>query len=399
MKPLSSHPIISVIIPTYNRPKFLRVALGSLLAQTYPHIEIIVVKNGSPHESETSQYLNDVASGDNRVRVIEYAERQWSPDDPLKFLDRMNEAMVQVATGELVFPLADDDFLAEDYFDKMVALFRENPHCTTAAGLQVEVDALGHVSDGAVAASFARNKRPRYMPGHQMVMDWCLSQTPTMLYCSTWLFTIRRDDYIRLGGITRGEHYSSLCGVVPFGITGFDETAFFYHRQHAEQQNKELIESGDDCGHYAVQFFRTMKVEERWTEWFGADCATTVIPAVVARIYGKMMTHAEMLYRHGSLDAAARQFELCLTVEPDAVDVHRRLGDIRLRKWWVKEAAQHYRRCGVGDSAARLWLMIAMRFVHIAASALRATRAVRVPGSTAKRLFRLIPGGSAAKPA
>lgn len=42
-----AQPVVSVIIPTYNRADLLREALASVLAQQYPHQEVIVVDDGS----------------------------------------------------------------------------------------------------------------------------------------------------------------------------------------------------------------------------------------------------------------------------------------------------------------------------------------------------------------
>ena len=48
----SDNPLISVIIPTYNRAKFLINALKSVLDQTYKNHEIIIVDDGSTDDSK-----------------------------------------------------------------------------------------------------------------------------------------------------------------------------------------------------------------------------------------------------------------------------------------------------------------------------------------------------------
>lgn len=47
------NPLVSIVIPVYNGSNYLREALGSALSQTYKHLEIIVVNDGSQDDTES----------------------------------------------------------------------------------------------------------------------------------------------------------------------------------------------------------------------------------------------------------------------------------------------------------------------------------------------------------
>lgn len=66
------NPLISVIIPTYNREKSLGKAIQSVLDQTYSNIELIVVDDGSV--DKTDELLGQLA--DKRLRVIRHKENK-----------------------------------------------------------------------------------------------------------------------------------------------------------------------------------------------------------------------------------------------------------------------------------------------------------------------------------
>lgn len=60
--------MISVIIPVYNAHKYIKKCIESIIYQNYTDIEIIIVNDGSTDNS--LQIINDFATKDNRIRVI-----------------------------------------------------------------------------------------------------------------------------------------------------------------------------------------------------------------------------------------------------------------------------------------------------------------------------------------
>lgn len=91
-------PLISVIIPVLNRVSLLEKALCSVLNQSYPNVEIIVVDGGS-----TDGTLSILQEYDERVDL-------WFSDTDAGVYDAMNKG-VEHATGDWIMFLGSDDFL------------------------------------------------------------------------------------------------------------------------------------------------------------------------------------------------------------------------------------------------------------------------------------------------
>lgn len=68
MENLKDKTLVSVIVPIYNAEKYLTACVDALLAQTYTHIEILLVDDGSEDRSGT--LCDEYAQRDSRVRVL-----------------------------------------------------------------------------------------------------------------------------------------------------------------------------------------------------------------------------------------------------------------------------------------------------------------------------------------
>lgn len=102
---------VSIIIPCYNHAEYLGEAIESSLAQTYPHLEVIVVDDGSTDDTAA------VAAA-YPVRLIRTNNRGPS--------SARNTAIMN-AGGEAILPLDADDTLHPDYLKHTVGPLAEDP--------------------------------------------------------------------------------------------------------------------------------------------------------------------------------------------------------------------------------------------------------------------------------
>jgi glycosyltransferase involved in cell wall biosynthesis len=122
---MADWPLVSVVIPTHNRTDLLMSrSLPSVLNQTYPNLEVLVVGDGT--EPQTGKALRALA--DPRVR-FKNLPRQVLPDDPgqrwcVIGLEARNWGHDN-AQGEFIAGLDDDDeflpFMIQTLFDELCA--------------------------------------------------------------------------------------------------------------------------------------------------------------------------------------------------------------------------------------------------------------------------------------
>ena len=103
---------ISTIIPTYNNASFLKEAIDSVLAQTHPAHEIIVVDDGS---------TDDTGAVVQAYPQVKYIKKENGGPNSAR-----NAGLAQ-ATGELVAFLDADDRWEPVKLEKQIQLFEQNP--------------------------------------------------------------------------------------------------------------------------------------------------------------------------------------------------------------------------------------------------------------------------------
>ncbi len=117
-------PKASIIIATYNRPKELAVAIGSILDQTVKPLEIIVVDDGAlPDPPLQSEALK---------KGIRYTYIRKSPDN--RGLTRSRNIGIDAACGDILFFLDDDIQLFTDFLETSLTCYHNHPHIDGMGG-------------------------------------------------------------------------------------------------------------------------------------------------------------------------------------------------------------------------------------------------------------------------
>ncbi len=111
------NPLVSVIVPTYNREALLREAVESVFRQTYSNWELIVVDDGST--DGTRDYVATIS--DRRVTVILH-ERSGNPS-------RLRNIGIRSSRGSYVAFLDSDDVWLSNKLEAQVRQMQLNPDC------------------------------------------------------------------------------------------------------------------------------------------------------------------------------------------------------------------------------------------------------------------------------
>jgi len=113
----STQPLISVIITNYNYGQYVAKAMTSVLRQTYPNIELIVINDGSTDDSDT---------------VIKKAIAE-DPSRNIRYVNRKNKGVVftrneglELAKGEFISYLDADDYFDSTYISKSYKIAKEH---------------------------------------------------------------------------------------------------------------------------------------------------------------------------------------------------------------------------------------------------------------------------------
>lgn len=106
--------LISVVVPIYNVERYLLQSVDSILAQTYPHLEVILVDDGSSDRS--CEICDKYGKSDPRVKVVHKSNGG---------LTSARRAGILAATGDYLIVVDGDDWIDAETVDRLVSVIND----------------------------------------------------------------------------------------------------------------------------------------------------------------------------------------------------------------------------------------------------------------------------------
>ena len=289
-------PLVSVVIPCYNLAHFLRDAIESTLAQTYPRVELVVVDDGSL--DNTAGVVSDYP----RARCVRQRNRGVAEARNVGF---------GATNGEYVLFVDADDRLAPDAVQAHLRCFAEHPEAGLVVGAIEQI-----TGDGSYRATsyspVLESEQYRHLLGANHIAN-------------TIAVMFRRSVFEALGGFTKyfspAEDYELLLRATRVFPSAHHSTVVAHYRRHATNTSgngvimlramrrvmhsqRELVmgnpsleaawRKGDN---YWRDFFGGVTVKEvyahlrRGEMWHAARAATALFLYVRSRLVGLPWKH------------------------------------------------------------------------------------------------------------
>lgn len=241
---ISTLPLVSILIPTHNRPDYLEIALNSALAQSYENIEIIISDNGDDTLSQERMepYLK-------RHSNIKYYRKQG-----MTAMENGRKCL-ELATGEYINYLMDDDVFHAEKIKRMMHFYINYPNTGLVTSFRQLIDENGHHIPPLPGTE-------RLFPIDTVVTGQSFGNlmltNGTNLIGEPTTVLVRRSDIGHFFGTFADRHYTVLSDIATWlSILATRDCVYIsdplsYFRIHAQQDQRD----------------KTMKIRASM-EWFG----------------------------------------------------------------------------------------------------------------------------------
>lgn len=127
-------PLVTVLIPVYNRARYISAAIESVLKGTFQDFEIIIIDNAST--DNTIHVVQDYVKADARIRLLH--------NDVNLIAKALNKG-VRASKGKYIAQLDSDDEYLENTLEDMISHLEDHPACGLAISYYDLMDEFGKI--------------------------------------------------------------------------------------------------------------------------------------------------------------------------------------------------------------------------------------------------------------
>ncbi len=173
-------PSLSVLIPNYNHAHYIIEALESLVSQSVPPTEIIIVDDASTDHS--IDVIKDFSACHGIVRLIKNSSN-------IGCYNSVNRAFAE-AKGNYIYLMSADDKVLPGFFEKSITLLEKYPAAGMCANYPKYIDARGNPTKSTSFHSHESDvniRSPRFLSASEVVsrlsrQPWFLCGAPPVLF-------------------------------------------------------------------------------------------------------------------------------------------------------------------------------------------------------------------------
>ncbi len=217
-------PLVSIIMPTYKRQEYFKLALESAIKQSYTNLEILVGDN--ENSAQTAAIVAD--TGDSRVQYLGRVDNLG--------MVMNNLSMFRQARGKYFVNLHDDDLLHPDFVAKMVQILEQDDSISIAFSDYFVIDSKGEIDLLLTESTMRDHKRDVISVGkHQPAFRVALLDraVPTTL-CGLIRRSVMNFDYFPLEVGNVYDLWLAYLAVVTGHGVYYCRERLAYRRVHAE---------------------------------------------------------------------------------------------------------------------------------------------------------------------
>lgn len=156
-------PLVSVIMPAYNAQVFIRESIESVLNQTYPHWELIVIDDCS--QDATPRIVNEYVHRDARVNLLRQSDNRGPA--------AARNIGLEEASGEYIALLDSDDVWLPDKLARQISFMqaiKADISCTAYRRMSADSQRIGKII-----------KAPEVITYHVLLKNTCIANLTTIV--------------------------------------------------------------------------------------------------------------------------------------------------------------------------------------------------------------------------